>query len=114
MRISDWSSDVCSSDLYQCHAEKRGPMLFEHAPVRDSCLNCHTPHGSNQHALLVAPIPLLCQQCHSHVRHPNDLHVGSSLANGMADGKSVGAGKRASVIVDFGGLRIIKKKKNNK
>jgi len=68
-------TDTVNETCYQCHAEKRGPMLFEHAPVRDSCLNCHTPHGSNQHALLVSPIPFLCQQCHSHVRHPNDLQT---------------------------------------
>lgn len=67
----------------QCHAEKRGPFLFEHAPVRGSCLNCHTPHGSNQASLLVAPTPFLCQQCHSHLRHPNDLQLPGSLANGM-------------------------------
>jgi len=77
-------TDTVNETCYQCHAEKRGPMLFEHAPVRDSCLNCHAPHGSNQHALLVAPIPFLCQQCHSHVRHPNDLFTTSSLANGPA------------------------------
>ncbi len=68
---------------WQCHAEKRGPFLFEHAPVRDSCLNCHTPHGSNQHALLVSPVPFLCQQCHSHVRHPNDMQLPGGLANGQ-------------------------------
>jgi DmsE family decaheme c-type cytochrome len=67
---------------YQCHAEKRGPFLFEHAPVRGSCLNCHTPHGSNQLSLLVAPVPFLCQQCHSHLRHPNDLQTPQSLAGG--------------------------------
>ena len=67
----------------QCHAEKRGPFLFEHAPVRGSCLNCHAPHGSNQLSLLVAPMPFLCQQCHSHLRHPNDLQTSGSLANGM-------------------------------
>ena len=67
----------------QCHAEKRGPFLFEHAPVRGSCLNCHTPHGSNQLSLLVAPMPFLCQQCHSHLRHPNDLLTSGSLANGV-------------------------------
>ncbi len=67
---------------YQCHAEKRGPFLFEHAPVRGSCLNCHSPHGSNQVSLLVAPMPFLCQQCHSHVRHPNDLLTAQSLATG--------------------------------
>jgi len=73
-------TDTVNETCYQCHAEKRGPMLFEHAPVRDSCLNCHTPHGSNQHALLVSPIPFLCQQCHSHVRHPNDLQTRVNLA----------------------------------
>ena len=41
------------------------------APVRENCLNCHTPHGSNQASLLVTPIPFLCQQCHSSTRHPS-------------------------------------------
>ena len=75
-------TDTVNENCYQCHAEKRGPFLFEHAPVRDSCVNCHTPHGSNQHALLVAPIPFLCQQCHSHTRHPNDLLTAQSLGPG--------------------------------
>lgn len=75
-------TDTLNETCYQCHAEKRGPFLFEHAPVRDSCVNCHTPHGSNQQALLVAPVPFLCQQCHSHVRHPNDLLTAQSLGTG--------------------------------
>ncbi|TWI07222.1 DmsE family decaheme c-type cytochrome [Aerolutibacter ruishenii] len=75
-------TDTVNETCYQCHAEKRGPFLFEHAPVRDNCLNCHTPHGSNQHALLVAPMPMLCQQCHSHMRHPNDLMTTQQLASG--------------------------------
>ena len=54
-------NEVC----FTCHAEKRGPFLWEHAPVRENCANCHTPHGSNQDKLLVAPRPVLCQQCHS-------------------------------------------------
>ena len=77
-------TDTVNETCYQCHAEKRGPMLFEHAPVRDSCLNCHSPHGSNQQALLVAPVPFLCQQCHSHVRHPNDLLASTSTPAGAA------------------------------
>jgi len=75
-------TDTVNETCYQCHAEKRGPFLFEHAPVRDTCLNCHTPHGANQHALLVAPIPMLCQQCHNHTNHPNDLITPDGLMSG--------------------------------
>jgi DmsE family decaheme c-type cytochrome len=75
-------TDTVNETCWQCHAEKRGPFLFEHAPVRDNCLNCHTPHGSNQHALLVAPVPMLCQQCHTHLNHPDDLTTTASLIDG--------------------------------
>ena len=44
----DSINDVC----YTCHAEKRGPFLFEHAPVRENCDNCHNPHGSVNEFLL--------------------------------------------------------------
>lgn len=50
---------------YNCHADKRGPMLWEHQPVRENCLNCHTPHGSNQPRLLIEPMNFLCSSCHS-------------------------------------------------
>ncbi len=86
-------TDTVNETCYQCHAEKRGPFLFEHAPVRDSCLNCHTPHGSNQHALLVAPIPMLCQQCHTHINHPNDLTTTAGLMDGATpDWRLMGRG----------------------
>ncbi len=62
-------NELCTS----CHAEKRGPFLWEHAPVRESCLNCHESHGSNQAQLLVAPRPFLCQQCHTNRTHQNRL-----------------------------------------
>jgi DmsE family decaheme c-type cytochrome len=76
-------TNTVNETCYQCHAEKRGPFLFEHAPVRGSCLNCHTPHGSNQNTLLVAAVPFLCQQCHAQQRHPNDLQTPQSLATGL-------------------------------
>ncbi len=59
---------------YTCHQEKRGPFLWEHAPVRENCLNCHNPHGSNHDKLLVAARPYLCQRCHSNTRHPGTLY----------------------------------------
>lgn len=76
-------TDTVNETCYQCHAEKRGPFLFEHAPVRENCLNCHTPHGSNQATLLVAPIPFLCQQCHTNTLHPNDLQTPQALGTGI-------------------------------
>ncbi len=49
---------------YNCHTEKRGPFLFEHAPVREECTSCHEPHGSNHKRLLVQKMPNLCWNCH--------------------------------------------------
>jgi DmsE family decaheme c-type cytochrome len=57
--------DSVNDNCYKCHAEKRGPFLFEHAPVRENCLNCHDPHGSiNEHSLKMS-LPRLCYECHT-------------------------------------------------
>jgi len=49
---------------YSCHTEKRGPFMWEHAPVTESCANCHNSHGSNKQRMLVNALPRLCQNCH--------------------------------------------------
>ena len=54
-------NDTC----YGCHAEKRGPMLWEHLPVRENCMNCHTPHGSNEPRLMKERAEFMCSSCHS-------------------------------------------------
>jgi DmsE family decaheme c-type cytochrome len=54
---------------YQCHAEKRAPVLWEHSPVKEDCLVCHNAHGSSNDKLLVQRIPRLCQECHMQGRH---------------------------------------------
>jgi DmsE family decaheme c-type cytochrome len=59
-----------NDNCYKCHAEKRGPYLWEHAPVRENCLNCHQPHGSNYEYLLKVARPRLCNECHSTVHSP--------------------------------------------
>jgi DmsE family decaheme c-type cytochrome len=59
-----------NDNCYTCHAEKRGPFLWEHPPVTESCSNCHEPHGSNHEKLLKVSKPRLCQQCHVETRHP--------------------------------------------
>jgi DmsE family decaheme c-type cytochrome len=65
---------------YTCHAEKRGPFLFEHLPATDDCNNCHTPHGSSNQALLKARTPYLCQECHQD--HGRQLFSSAQVANG--------------------------------
>ena len=58
-------ADTVNELCYTCHTEKRGPFLWEHAPVRENCMNCHAPHGSNADKLLVQTRPMLCSGCHS-------------------------------------------------
>jgi len=52
---------------FQCHADKQGPFVYEHVPVKtEGCTSCHTPHGStNPRFLRVSQINLMCLQCHS-------------------------------------------------
>lgn len=59
-----------NDNCYTCHAEKRGPFLWQHAPVNENCMNCHVPHGSNYEYLLKVARPRLCNECHSTVHSP--------------------------------------------
>jgi predicted CXXCH cytochrome family protein len=68
-------NNVC----YTCHAEKRGPFLWDHPPVRENCLNCHSPHGSNNPKLLTARAHLVCQQCHIHMLPRHSTTAGQAL-----------------------------------
>jgi len=56
--------DSVKETCIQCHADKRGPFLYQHADVAEDCLNCHSPHGSINSQLLNAREPFLCLQCH--------------------------------------------------
>ncbi len=47
-----------------CHAQYRGPFMYQHPPVNENCMNCHTPHGSANTNLLTLSEPALCLQCH--------------------------------------------------
>ena len=70
---------------YTCHMEKRGPYLWEHAPVRESCLNCHTPHGSTQPRLLIERPPYLCQECHANSGHQTQPMSATNLPGAIAE-----------------------------
>lgn len=65
-----------------CHAEYRGPFLWEHQPVTEDCTNCHDPHGSAQPSLLKVRTPFLCQQCHEGQGHPSIANTPQGLAGG--------------------------------
>src|SRR3546814_12425623 len=88
MRISDWSSDVCSSDL----------MLDDGRTVR---VGSDIPEG------LRARMGIDPESFSGAV-----LEIGATDTNdrgGLKDRKSVVQGKTVSVRVDLGGRRIIKK-----
>ncbi|MCL1164447.1 DmsE family decaheme c-type cytochrome [Shewanella chilikensis] len=76
-----------NTTCYECHADKRGPVLWEHAPVVENCANCHNAHGSVNEALLKARVPQLCQQCHADDGHASRA-VSQSGINAFGSGKS--------------------------
>src|SRR3546814_21187726 len=103
MRISDWSSDVCSSDLT--------PVPYWRSRV--------SPGRSATSASRV-PVRRLNRVDLPTLGRPTRTRVGSlSLVMGRLsvkrvqqerDRKSVGSGKSVSVRVDLGGRRILKQK----
>src|SRR3546814_1999985 len=93
MRISDWSSDVCSSDLKAASAPFLIPSPAYFSIVRSNARNCAGLTGLPSSAM---PQPSI-----------------RAFNASPRDRKSVGEGKRVSVRVDLGGRRIIKKKKKS-
>lgn len=68
-------NESCTS----CHAQYRGPFLWEHPPAAEDCLSCHRPHGSVHAPLLVKRTPWLCQDCHLAQFHPSTALSGTGL-----------------------------------
>lgn len=81
-------NDTC----FQCHADKRGPFLWEHAPVSEDCGLCHAPHGSNHPGMLTRRAPLLCQGCHSQAGHPAVAYDTGGLAGNIPSQILLGQG----------------------
>lgn len=73
------SRETVNQVCFECHAQYRGPMLFEHAPVSEDCSLCHEAHGSIHAPLLTQRQPLLCQACHSQAGHPSVSFTDGSL-----------------------------------
>jgi DmsE family decaheme c-type cytochrome len=70
LREGNSVNEACTT----CHAEKRGPYLWDHQVTRESCTTCHDAHGSNNERMLVAKEPMLCQRCHVSSRHPATIY----------------------------------------
>src|SRR3546814_17234996 len=132
MRISDWSSDVCSSDL---HADRRGRVSLGAAGPFDAVVGTAFGRfdgdagGFAQLDALILARPLGKAQGYLQIglgevlrlvrRDQRGLQVG--LASGIArparlepvDRTSVVSGKGVSVRVDLGWCRMIQKKQKN-
>src|SRR3546814_12084134 len=99
MRISDWSSDVCSSDLW-CTERIVDAVLADldrlrlHAGVR----------AGTQHD----------RHCRQQLLGTAVVVRGRGGEADVVDRKSVVEGKSVSVRVDLGGRRYIKKKKRKR
>src|SRR3546814_17833768 len=96
MRISDWSSDVCSSDL-AWRSEVQGFAKLPHAVLDSDAFRALPDAGK-------VAILALC-------RNHNGANNGriALTRTGAVDRKSVVWGKSVSVRVDLGGRRTIKK-----
>ncbi len=61
--------ETTGTDLvcYECHADKQGPFVYEHAPVKvEGCTLCHDPHSStNPRMLKRSEVGTLCLECHA-------------------------------------------------
>jgi DmsE family decaheme c-type cytochrome len=88
--IADLDNVTLNELCLSCHTEKRGPFLFEHAPVAEDCSECHEAHGSAHPSLLISRPPFLCQRCHMSAFHPSTLTDGSGLARGTPNSRLLG------------------------
>lgn len=61
--------DTVNDTCFKCHAEKRGPFIWNHQPVTENCALCHEPHGTTVASMLKWRQPFLCQQCHEITSH---------------------------------------------
>src|SRR3546814_17251827 len=111
MRISDWSSDVCSSDL-------RSSQINGCA----YCIDMHTADarkdGETERRLYAVTAwreaPFFTPRERAALAWTEALTRLSDTHAPDADRKSVGSGKGVSVRVDLGGRGTIKKKNKNR
>src|SRR3546814_21172697 len=120
MRSSDWSSDVCSSDLPESHRAARGASTVEGRrrlssvgrPLSILELEIRDENARLVPAGTVGEIWVRGDQVSG--EYAGRKVIGDDGWFPTNDRKSVVSGKSVSVRVDLGGRRIIKKKKDHK
>lgn len=87
-----------------CHAQYRGPFAYQHPPVSENCMTCHTPHGSPNTALLSVSEPALCLQCHAGHHDGGSLPLADRCTNchGSIHGTDVPTPSGGSRFIDKG------------
>src|SRR3546814_19069110 len=110
MRISDWSSDVCSSDLIR-ERQDRGAGRRQH--IQDLKFRRVFVIAA-RHAMHAQQV--LRKERDVEAEEHQDRREASPAFRIQATGgrKSVGEGKGVSVRLEIGGRRSMKKKKNNR
>ena len=81
LKVGSSINETCTS----CHAEMRGPVLWEHTPVRENCTTCHDPHGSSNDRMLNVRMPMLCQRCHVATRHPATVYDNAAITTAKSN-----------------------------
>src|SRR3546814_14550418 len=101
MRISDWSSDVCSSDLRLAAARIAADRMADIGPVGGEQARAHE-RGE--------PVPMETRALFAYQSSTVVRRLARLVDDMVQDRKSVVSGKSVSVRVDLGGRRIIKQK----
>src|SRR3546814_12220732 len=107
MRISDWSSDVCSSDLEQQrhHHKEFHQCTLARAGLSRQQLRMH---------MMATADPAEVVELAERQQHGRDTSEQHQQAQRAPDRKRAVQGKSVTVSVALGGRRTIKKKKNYK
>src|SRR3546814_18955551 len=112
MRISDWSSDVCSSDLHGGDRRGSRPRLEFQGRSEDRRVR---RKATPQAAIREAGDRDDADRCEDRGRQAcYAARLRCAAAREPGDRKSVVSGKGVSVRVDLGGRRIMKKTINRK
>src|SRR3546814_11514402 len=110
MRIIDWSSDVCSSDLGIRERQRRHALLLLQIPNPESPIPASpagaSPRGPRHQVLILAFAGSNPAAPATQASSPPTATVSA-----QRDRKSVASGKSVTERVDLGGSRLLKKKK---